>query len=106
MAQAEKALSKLFEEQPFQWGLRGDSHLWREMKEIVNNYDYPKTEEQFTSLLEQLFQQLTGTPLASYLRLFFVENYSHGGMSSDYVSPQFWIEKAIPMLRARYQESK
>ena len=106
MLQTQKALLKLFEDEPYQWGLRGDPHLWREMKAIVDNCNYPTSEGQLTELLRQLFQQLTGTSLARDLKPFFVEKYSHRGMSSGYISPQFWAEQAIPMLLARYRESK
>jgi hypothetical protein len=99
-----KTLARLFEEEPRQWRLRGDPHLWREMKATLGSYDQPSTEEQFTTLLEQTYQHLTGMPL-SHQEPFFIERFSHGGMSSGYVSPQFWVEIAIPLLRARYRDA-
>jgi hypothetical protein len=102
--QPEKTLARLFEDEPRQWRLRGDPHLWREMKATLESYDYPSTEEQFTTLLEQTYQHLTGMPL-SHQEPFFIERFSHGGMSSGYVSPQFWAEIAIPLLRARYRDT-
>ena len=101
MTKPQKTLSKLFEEEPFRWGLRGDPFLWREMKDTVDNYDYPDTEEKFVALLEQIYEQLTGALLTDQEPIF-VERYSHGGMSSGHVSPQCWAEQAIPMLRSRY----
>jgi hypothetical protein len=53
----------------------------------------------------QAYQQLTGTPLTNRDPTF-VERHGHGGMSSGYVSPQFWAEEAIPMLLARYRDAK
>jgi molybdenum cofactor cytidylyltransferase len=102
--QTARTLASLFKEVPRQWGLRGDPHLWQEMKATLGNATYPATEEQFAALLEQTYQQLTGVPLTRRDPVF-VERYNHGGMSGGYVSPQFWIETAIPLLRARYRDA-
>jgi molybdenum cofactor cytidylyltransferase len=102
--QTPRTLARLFEEVPRQWGLRGDPHLWQEMKATLGSYDYPSTEEQLTVLLEQTYQQLTRVPLTNPDPIF-IERYSHGGMSSGYVSPPFWVEIAIPLLRARYRDT-
>jgi molybdenum cofactor cytidylyltransferase len=99
--QTNKSVADLFEEEPTHWGLRGDPYLWRDMKATLRTAMYPGTEEQLTALLEQTYQQLTGVALTNPDPVF-VERYSHGGMSSGSVSPQFWAETAIPLLRARY----
>jgi hypothetical protein len=100
----EKTIASLFQDEPTRWGLRGDPHLWRDMKATLGDTTYPDTEEQLTALIEQTYQQLTGVPLTNPDPMF-VERYSHGGMSSGYVSPQFWAEHAIPLLRARYRKA-
>jgi len=74
------------------------------MKETIDKYEFPGTEELFRALLSQIFQQLTGTPLAVREPVF-IEKYSHGGMSSGYISPKFWAEQVIPLLVSRYRES-
>jgi hypothetical protein len=102
--QTNKTVADLFQEEPRQWRLRGDPHLWREMKAILGSTPYPSTEEQLTALLEQIYQQLTEVPLTDPDPIF-VQRYSYGGMSSGYVSPQFWAEQAIPLLRARYRKA-
>lgn len=94
-------LADLFDPQPHQWGLRGDPYLWRDMQAQLAQHAYPPTEAALMSLLEQTYQQMTGTPLANREPMF-IERYSHGGMSSGYVSPQFWSETALPLLRSRY----
>jgi hypothetical protein len=103
--ETQQKVLELFQEEPSRWGLRGDPFLWREMKGIIDRYEYPKTEREFTALLGQIYQQLTGVSLTSHDPAF-VERYSHGGISSGYVSPQFWMEQAMPILLARYCESK
>jgi hypothetical protein len=103
--ETQKTLSKIFQDEPARWGLRGDPFLWREMKATLENYEYPETEEQLTHLLEQTYQQLTGSSLTDREPIF-LERYSHGGMSSGHVSPEFWAEQAIPLLLARYRGSE
>lgn len=97
-----KTLADLFEHEPAQWGLRGDPYLWRDMRATLEIAPYPHTDVQLVALLEATYQQLTGVSL-SRAEPVFVERYSHGGMSSGYVSPQFWVETAIPLLQARYR---
>ena len=43
--QTARTLASLFEELPRQWGLRGDPHLWQEMKATLGNAAYPATEK-------------------------------------------------------------
>ena len=101
--QTGKTSASLFEEEPTRWGLRGDPHLWRDMKATLGTATYPGTEEQLTALLEQTYEQLTGVPLTNPDPVF-IQRYNHGGISSGYVSPPFWAETAIPLLRARYRD--
>jgi molybdenum cofactor cytidylyltransferase len=50
---------------------------------------------------EQAFLSVSGQSLAS-ADPFYVERFDHGGMSGGGISPEFWREQAIPLLRARY----
>jgi molybdenum cofactor cytidylyltransferase len=95
-------LSQLFEEGPYQWGLRGDPHLWNEMVEIIGDQPLPPTESEFIALIESQFAQLTGAPLSSKEPVY-VKRYNQGGISGGYVNPQFWRDTALPLLRSRYQ---
>lgn len=97
-------LSRLFQERPWHWGLRGDPYLWDELAATLGDHAYPETEEALVALLAQTYEQLTGAPLTAPSPVY-VERYSHGGMSSGHVSPQFWGEIAVPMLRARYRDT-
>jgi hypothetical protein len=100
-----RKLSDLFTDEPTRWGLRGDPHLWRDMKQALSDVPYPATEDQATTLIVDLFNQLTGAPISSK-EAFFVQKYAHGGMSSGYISPEFWRETALPLLRFRYAQTK
>jgi hypothetical protein len=57
------------------------------------------------ALIEEAFASLTGQQL-SETEPFYVERFSHGGMSIGMVSPQFWREQAIPPLQERFEELK
>jgi hypothetical protein len=56
-------------------------------------------------VITRSYEKLTETPL-THRDPVFVERHSHGGMSSGYMSPQFWLETAIPLLRARYRYTR
>jgi hypothetical protein len=103
--QPAKTLADIFQDRPERWGMRGDPHLWREMHAALGSSAYPSTEDQLTTLLEQTYQELTGAPLSHHDPVF-VERYNHGGMSGGYISPPFWLKTAIPLLLARYRETK
>lgn len=92
----------LFNTRPWQWGLRGDPHLWHEMQEKVADLPYPQSAAELVDTLHALFQQLTGAPITSD-KFIFVERYNKGGMSSGLVSPQFWRETAVPHLLTTYE---
>jgi molybdenum cofactor cytidylyltransferase len=98
-----RSISDLFTEEPYQWGLRGDPHLWRAMHEHFEETPLPPTGEELMALIASAFAMLTGHPI-SEPDPFFVERYSHGGMSSGYVDPRFWRKKVLPLLQARYAE--
>ena len=72
------------------------------MKSTVDRYKYPETEKEFKALLEQIYHQLTSKPVTDPEPIF-VEQFDHGGMSSGYISPKFWMEDGMPMLIDRYR---
>jgi molybdenum cofactor cytidylyltransferase len=96
-------MSVLFEEHPYQFGLRGDVWLWREMQERLRDTSMPESAESLACIVRALFEELTGAALTAP-EPFFVPKYSHGGMSSGYVDPRWWREKAIPLLTVRLQD--
>lgn len=61
----------------------------------------PETADELVALIEATFESLTGHTI-SESEIFFIERFSHGGMSSGYVSPEFWMDKIIPMMRERF----
>lgn len=99
-----RAIGDLFVPEPQQWGLRGDPYLWREMRDHFAAEPLPANPDALVAVLASAFQQLTGQPL-SVPGSFYVERFSHGGMSSGHVCPEFWRERAMPMLAERYAQA-
>ena len=100
-----KTVAALFEKEPTQWGLRGDPHLWREMRGYFKETPLPVTSEELITLIDRAFKVLTDHSM-SELNMFFVERLNHGGMSGGHISPDFWRDEVLPMLRVRYFEMK
>lgn len=97
-----KTIASLFDEQPVQWSLRGDPHLWREMREYFDDVPLPSSTDELVALIQQAFHTLTGHSI-SETEPFFTERYNTGGMSSGMLLPTFWREKIVPMLVGRAQ---
>lgn len=97
-------IAKIFEEEPIQWGLRGDPFLWSELKERLKEMDMPETPDELKAILEKEYEQLTEHPI-SYNKHFGVERFRSHGMSSGGVSPEFWVNIGIPLLISRHSKS-
>ncbi len=94
-------VSEIFNDEPFRWGLRGDPYLWREMKERLKETEMPPTANELQALIEKTYEAATGHAI-SYEKHFAVERFKHGGMSSGYISPEFWVSRGIPLLVERH----
>jgi hypothetical protein len=99
-----RTIADLFEERPFQWGLRGDPHLWNAMVDYFSQTPLPANADELEERIGRAFLELAGRPIASP-EPFFVEKYAHGGMSSGYIDPAFWRDMALPLLKARYADA-
>jgi 8-oxo-dGTP pyrophosphatase MutT (NUDIX family) len=91
----------IFSEKPPHWGSRGDPYLWREMERYFADHRVPETEEALIVAIETAFHKLTGFPI-THTESIYIERFSHGGMSSGHVEPEFWRDEATPLLRARF----
>jgi hypothetical protein len=94
-------VSNLFLDEPEQWGLRGDPYLWREMATKLERTDVPATADELKQIIRATYESSTGRVL-EVGDGFIVERFSRGGMSSGGISPEFWIEKALPLLLGRH----
>jgi hypothetical protein len=101
MVEPSMKVGAIFEEEPIQWGFRGDPYLWRELKESLAETDMPVTPEELKEIIERAYEVATGYNF-SHVETIIVERFKHGGMSSGGVSPKFWNERGIPMLLGRH----
>jgi len=97
-------VSEIFEDEPRQWGLRGNPYLWREMKDRLKETEMPSTPEDLKKLLENTYQEATGHPISEEGE-FFIERFEHGGISGGYINQEFWERNGIPMLVERHSKS-
>lgn len=97
-------ISKIFEHEPSQWGLRGDPLLWREMRNLLGDRDMPPTPEELKEIIETLYEECVGHPL-SYSKNIKIERYGDSGMSGGFVCPEFWATKGIKLLVSRHEKS-
>ncbi len=94
------SLSSLFEDEPQQWGLRGDPYLWRDMRDHFEEVSLPTSPVELEGVIRDMFFELTGHDLSSDQSIK-VDKYSHGGMSSGGISSRFWRDSALPLLKER-----
>ena len=98
-------ISELFEDEPVQWGLRGDPCLWEDLKGRLGSLPLPETPDDLQRLLYSAIKELTGNTLEGITPIR-VERYDRGGMSSGMLSPEFWRETAIPLLVSRHESMR
>lgn len=96
-------LSELFLERPTQFGLRGDKYFWDYLEMFFSKIEFPYSEKSLTEDIYQIFYNVCGEHLRTDVR-FYVEEFSHGGMSSGQLSGEFWIDKGIPLIVSRYRK--
>ena len=95
-----KYISELFSVEPETWGLRGDPYLWKYLKDRLSTTVVPENESELKALLINDIEEVIHAELTDHSETY-VEDFAHGGMSSGYVSGQFWLKRGIPMLCER-----
>lgn len=93
-------VATIFDDEPKQWGLRGDPYLWNDMREAFSKIAFPISNDDFTKQFKLLYIKFTGVSLTSDCRIF-ITQYSHGGLSSGQISSDFWNNQGLPMLLDR-----
>jgi hypothetical protein len=100
-----ESIGDLFEEEPNQYGLRGDTYLWQEMRAHFSEARLPATASGLEQQVEQAFLMLTGQPMSGTESIR-VERFAHGGISSGRISRTFWRKRALPLLKGRWRASE
>ncbi len=95
-------MGSLFTPEPEQWGLRGDSQLWRAPREALEETSIPATDDAVASLLVDRIKDLTDVVIRlERQEAVYREELAHGGMSSGQIHIPTWRDRLIPLLIAR-----
>lgn len=89
----------------FAGGLRGDPFLWKEMQEYFMQIEDAESIDDFNKLIHSTFTKLTGLDIIRG-KQYFIRRFNLGGMSSGFISCDFWLDHAIPELLNRYRNIK
>ena len=92
----------IFSPLPTSWGLRGDPHVWEELK--IAFKEIPSSTEAFEAELLRYIESTIGQKLTLETQAY-VDKFAHGGMSSGYICGAFWINHGIPLLIERYKKA-
>lgn len=101
-----KSVSTIFDPEPLQWGLRGDPFLWEYLKEQYQDTPLPYSPKALQEDVLRIFSTLTGA-LTAPGEDYFVEQFAqtHVGMSTGWLSGDFWLNTAIPLLMQRLEHA-
>lgn len=96
-------MTALFDPEPVQWGLRGDPHVWRRMRDLMAEGTEPATVEEGVRLLHEAFRQVVGVGLRDGTpedRMYRAD-LDFGGMSGGWVDLEAWRQRLMPLLEMR-----
>ena len=82
------------------WGYRGDPSLWREMRQSLSRVPVPDNRIELETILLNSAQSIMNATFSTEHGVF-VKRFSHGGMSSGWISFEFWTTNAIPDILQR-----
>jgi hypothetical protein len=92
-------VSDLFEREPYQWGLRGDPYVWREMRSRLEGVPMPERWWTLRDLLVSTFHDVVGVDLVTTQEVAVHRpELDHGGMSGGRVHLGWWRDRLIPIL--------
>ena len=97
-------LAAVFEPEPDRWGLRGDPHVWRAMRDRLRGVT-PRTAAEARELLHTAFEEIVGVSLNDDGLPDQVHRpeLDHGGMSGGHVHIETWRTTLMPSLVLRAQ---
>lgn len=82
-----------------QWGLRGDPHAWRTLRDLLGATPTPVTPEAVRAAYVEGLSQLIGADLdSSGDHQVYCDDLDHGGMSGGVVDLDWWRTKGVPLL--------
>ena len=101
-----ESVASIFNPEPVQWGLRGDPFLWQLLEERYQTVELPYPPKVLREENLRIFADLTGElPVPG--KHYYIEQFAktHVGMSTGWVSGEFWQATAIPLLTERLEQA-
>lgn len=123
------SIDEIFEPSPGGWGLRGDPHMWEDLKTAFRGQEALLKVSEFNLIVEERFQEIIkrdGDEEVFYKeeskqyfqddsedgeeRYFvpidnvYFPRYAEHGISGGYISLDWWVEIGLPKLKAIYAE--
>lgn len=90
----------IFETPHVGWGSRGNPYFWEYLK---NHFPDGMTMEKLENWIKEQHIIVTGQELTMDSSVY-VEEFSHGGMSSGVIYGEWWYTVGIPLLKRRLSE--
>lgn len=98
----------LFEREPLSWGLRGDPHLWKLMRERFRVVPLPESVDDLYNQIKGVFVEVTGESMHVQLekKHIYVPSLATGsGMSDGGISRDFWGMVAVALIVDRWMNT-
>lgn len=101
-----ESVACIFDPEPVQWGLRGDPFLWKLLKERYQTEELPYPPKVLREEILCIFADLTGE-LPEPGKRYYVDQFAktHVGMSTGWISGEFWLDTVIPLLMERLERA-
>lgn len=90
-------MNNIFTPPPPTWGSRGNPYFWEYLASTIPETITAATLEQW---IKDEHKHLTGQELNKDSSVY-LEQFSHGGMSSGVICGSWWFETGIPVLKER-----
>jgi hypothetical protein len=85
-----------------QWGLRGDPHVWRALRDRLATTPTPEGADAVRAAYAGAFNDIVGVDLDGEPEPhIYRKDLDHGGMSGGSVDMQWWRTKGLPLLVER-----
>ena len=95
----------VFRPRPKQFGLRGDDCAWDAVAGVMPSCKAPVDSDEAMSMILEVFERITDIDLREPApdEGHKVPLFRDEGMSGSFVSPQWWNERLLPLLKGRIE---
>jgi hypothetical protein len=96
--------ASVFAPDPERWGLRGDPHVWWQLRDVLGPRPLPPTADEAMAVITAAFRDVVGCDADDRTHeddRVFRKELDHGGMSGGWVDLATWRDRLLPELEAR-----